>query len=229
MNVDSMMRSVQEFHLQKQLCAGQKFATKKAEGLISAGARVVDIASRIPAGHSDQRNCRAHLILEEAGELVKAMGMGDEAESLDGVADLTYVVVGTCCVFDWPLGAAFAEAHASNMTKTVTQRRDGHPGKDEATFTQPDFSRVLATHREARKTPGFRMWDAEPPKVRTQQLRSKIERLCEDLTATDRTMLERFAGAMSWSAGLNKAALAAMRVVVDQYEEELQACQDHEQ
>src|SRR5690242_1935012 len=43
----------------------------------------------------DPRWRRAHLMIEELGELVLAMGEANELSALDAMADLVYVVLGT--------------------------------------------------------------------------------------------------------------------------------------
>jgi len=95
-----------------------------------------ELQEALENGETDQRVLRAHLMIEELGELIGAMGNCDEVETLDGVADLTYVVVGTAVTFDLPLPAAFVEVHKSNMTK---QCMPDDPAKDRLRDKGPDY------------------------------------------------------------------------------------------
>jgi NTP pyrophosphatase (non-canonical NTP hydrolase) len=90
----------------------------------------------------DSRALRAHLIVEEVGELLVAMSTGDAAETLDGLADAVYVLIGTALQFGLPLSEAFAEVHRSNMTKTTQESRTGHPAKGPG-FSPPNLKGLL--------------------------------------------------------------------------------------
>lgn len=85
---------------------------------------------------------RAHLVLEEAAEMVQAIADGDRLALLDALADLAYVVAGTAVAYGLPLAEAFAEVHRSNMTKTASRSRDGHPDKGDG-YSPPDLARVM--------------------------------------------------------------------------------------
>lgn len=99
------------------------------------------LKARMP--DADLRLARLQLIIEEVGELAKAMHERDEIELADALADLAYVVVGTAVAYGMPLKALFHEVHRSNMTKTV----GGHkPWKGEE-FSAPRIAEVLARHR----------------------------------------------------------------------------------
>lgn len=73
----------------------------------------------------DVRSLRAHLIVEEVSEVLRALARVDEVQLLDGLADLTYVVAGTAVAFNLPLPEAIEEVHRSNMTKTPSDGEDG--------------------------------------------------------------------------------------------------------
>ena len=97
----------------------------------------------------DFRPLRAHLMLEELGETLRAMAVCDEIGTLDGLADLMYVTLGTGVVFDLPVDAAFVEVHRSNMTKAVQvndpdkiRLRDKGPD-----YVPPDLRAVLEDYR----------------------------------------------------------------------------------
>jgi phosphoribosyl-ATP pyrophosphohydrolase len=92
---------------------------------------------------------RVHLIVEEAAELAAALSTGDEVGVLDALADLLYVTVGTAVTFGLPLAAAFDEVHRSNLTKTISQDRPGHPGKSLG-YSSPDLASLLTTERGGR-------------------------------------------------------------------------------
>lgn len=68
--------------------------------------------------NDDERMARAFLLIEELGETIAAMASGDEVELADGLADLSYVTLGTAATFDIPLARVFDEVHRSNMTKS---------------------------------------------------------------------------------------------------------------
>ena len=89
---------------------------------------------------------RARLIIEEAAELVSAMHEGNDVKVADGIGDLIYVVLGTAVAYGMPAGAIFDEVHASNMTKSGTNKH-GMGGKNKG-FRKPDIEKVLRqTHR----------------------------------------------------------------------------------
>lgn len=98
---------------------------------------------------SDVRLKRMELILSEFIELIEALCDSNEEETLDALADMQYVIVGTALTFGLPLEEAFEEVHRSNMTKTpdANDHHEGCNGKGDS-YSAPDIKRVL---REARK------------------------------------------------------------------------------
>ena len=103
----------------------------------------------LPDFPHDRRILRAHLMLEELGELIEAMGLRNEDMALDALADLTYVVNGTAVTFDLPLHEAFWEVHKSNMTK---QKMPTDPSKDRIrdkgqSYVAPDLEAILRRYR----------------------------------------------------------------------------------
>ncbi len=80
---------------------------------------------------NDQRLFRGHLMCEELGELLLAMSEFDEAETLDAIVDLDYVVRGTAIQLQLPFDKAFDLVHAANMKKTsgAFTDRGGKKGK----------------------------------------------------------------------------------------------------
>lgn len=100
-------------------------------------------------GESDPRFLRAHLLIEELSETLMAMSQGDELETLDGLTDLLYVLIGTAITFDFPLEAAFWDVQKSNMTKEpqpddVSRVRVRKKGPN---FVPPNLAKVLGDHR----------------------------------------------------------------------------------
>jgi hypothetical protein len=88
-------------------------------------------------------------MLEELGELLQAMSERDELNTLDSLADLLYVVIGTAVTLDLPAAEAFEEVHASNMTK---EKQPADPGKDRVrskgpNYRPPNLSCVLSQAR----------------------------------------------------------------------------------
>ena len=63
---------------------------------------------------------------------------------LDGLCDLTYVVLGTALSLGFDLDAAFAEVHRSNMTKFPTTLREDGKVQKGPKYEAPDLGRVLA-------------------------------------------------------------------------------------
>jgi len=98
-------------------------------------------------GDSDKRWLRAHLLLEELGETLIAMGKGDEVEALDGVTDLLYVLLGTAITFDWPLKEAFHEVQQSNMSKTRAKDDPGRVRDKGDSYSPPKIKEVLEQWR----------------------------------------------------------------------------------
>lgn len=103
-----------------------------------------------PSSH-DSRLMRAHLILEEAAEAIKALASGDEKELLDALADLSYVTAGTAVAYDLPLAEACDEVHRSNMTKEVRAGgdKDVRCRKKGDSYEPPDIEGILRRYRGA--------------------------------------------------------------------------------
>ena len=101
-------------------------------------------------GTSDGRWLRVELMLEELAEVIKGMADGNEVETLDGLIDLVYVTVGTLNALDLPFESAFAEVHASNMSKhSGAALHTGDKGKG-PDFVPADMAKVLSHHRAHR-------------------------------------------------------------------------------
>lgn len=132
--------SVRKFH--------QKYGFPVDAGLPNEVVLMKNLSEDIAAlaSHLDPEaglaSCRCHLILEELGEFVEGLNHQDEVATLDALADLIYVVVGTAVAFGLPLCEAFKEVHRSNMTKTISRDRPGHPGKSDG-YSPPNLKKIL--------------------------------------------------------------------------------------
>lgn len=88
------------------------------EALNAFSKSIRDTGVQHQADGSDLRLYRAHLMVEELGEVLVALATKDEVKFADGLADLSYVVEGTALTFGIPLTQVFEEVHRSNMTKS---------------------------------------------------------------------------------------------------------------
>jgi predicted HAD superfamily Cof-like phosphohydrolase len=93
----------------------------------------------------------AHLLAEEVGEALIALGQGNEIEFLDGLADLLYIICGRAAQFNLPLAEAFWEVHRSNMTK---EKQPTDPGAARVrqkgpNYSPPDLISLLEEHRKS--------------------------------------------------------------------------------
>jgi predicted HAD superfamily Cof-like phosphohydrolase len=74
-------------------------------------------AREVPLLSPEDVELRDRLIREEADEYKGAAIEGDLVEVADGLADLLYVVLGTCVAHGIDIQPIFDEVHRSNMTK----------------------------------------------------------------------------------------------------------------
>lgn len=104
----------------------QKMMQTYDAGLVMAGDQIVAVSQLLQqrVNEDDKRLLRSHLIAEETGELLKAMGQGDVLATFDGLIDLLYVLLGSAETMDFPIEEGFVEVHRSNMTK---QRQPDDP------------------------------------------------------------------------------------------------------
>lgn len=94
----------------------------------------------------DVRLYRAHLLIEELGELLFSLGDQDRIETADALGDLLYVTLGTAVVMDLPAEAIFHEIHRSNMTKRRTKEDPRMKNKGED-YIPPDIATVIGEPR----------------------------------------------------------------------------------
>lgn len=133
---------VTEFHRKHSFAVDQ--ALIPTPSLAGFAERLAALAAELADGTDGSlARCRLHLIVEEVAELAAALQDGDEVATLDALADLTYVTVGTAVAYGLPLAEAFTEVHASNMTKSIGgEGRLWHPVKG-TDYRPPDLVRVL--------------------------------------------------------------------------------------
>jgi len=89
---------------------------------------------------TDVRVMRAHLMLEELGELLIGLGLAVQPDSFDACLDLLYVVIGTGTTYAWPLTDGFKMVHEANMKKTVSDPRIRNKG---SYWQPPDVASLL--------------------------------------------------------------------------------------
>jgi NTP pyrophosphatase (non-canonical NTP hydrolase) len=84
---------------------------------------------------------RNSLLMEEVSELFSAIYRKDKIEIADGLADVLYIVLGTCGILDIPIEEVLEEVHRSNLTK------DKGAVKGEG-YEKPDIGRILEEHNK---------------------------------------------------------------------------------
>jgi hypothetical protein len=101
-----------------------------------------------PEKIEDTRLLRIHLILEEITELIAAILRCDEAETLDGICDAIYVLIGSAITMELPLARAFNAVHLSNMTKKPSAGKDNPRLQDKgADWRPPDIAKIIVDYR----------------------------------------------------------------------------------
>ena len=94
---------------------------------------------------------RVHLMIEELGELIKAISENYDVDIFDGLIDLLYVVIGTGITFGFPLSEGFKEVHISNMTKAPRSEAGTRMRNKGKNFEPPELERLLFDIREFNK------------------------------------------------------------------------------
>lgn len=97
-----------------------------------------------------ERALRRSLLEEEYKEYLLAEKNNDLVEIADALADMLYIINGTCVSYGIPIDEIFNEVHASNMSKLdeqgqVVRRPDGKVLKGPNYF-KPKISDILAKH-----------------------------------------------------------------------------------
>jgi predicted HAD superfamily Cof-like phosphohydrolase len=144
-----VMKAVHEFQSHMKVSPNQNMPQHELPALRSYGKTLQQWAfvleQQLHKNRDDLRILRAHLMLEELGEVIQAMGDGDELAVLDGLSDLLYVLVGTAVTFRLPLHSAFWEVHRSNMTK---QPKNGERLRDKGpAYVPPNLYDILVKAR----------------------------------------------------------------------------------
>lgn len=148
---------VEEFHkkhgFDHKLWLSHYEGATASEALLLAATVIKSLSSQFESGHSaksnayDPRIMRAHLMLEELAETLQGLGESDEVKTLDGLADLMYVMHGTAVAFRLPLQKAFEEVHRSNMTKAVRVKGDVRLRNKGDDYSPPDLKGVINDSR----------------------------------------------------------------------------------
>lgn len=146
----SAIECVKAFHVAMKVDNKQRLRKGQLHVLQTIGRDLLDHSKALEllCDHEDKRLLRAHLLIEELGETLIAMGGGRELDTLDGLTDLLYVLIGAAITFDLPLCEAFNEVHSSNMTKSATGPRLRDKGSN---YRPPQLAKVLKEYRECEK------------------------------------------------------------------------------
>jgi predicted HAD superfamily Cof-like phosphohydrolase len=114
--------------------------------------RVYDcnISSRPQLPGRDERALRIKLLQEEYQEYIQAEKNNDIVEIADALADMLYIINGTCVSYGIPIDKIFQEVHSSNMSKLdsngqVLRREDGKVLKGPNYFT-PKIKEIIDNH-----------------------------------------------------------------------------------
>jgi predicted HAD superfamily Cof-like phosphohydrolase len=86
---------------------------------------------------------RSRLIVEEAGEFMKAASIGDMDGMADALADLLYVTYGTAVVMGLDMEPICDEVQRSNMTKDGGGKDSGGKIMKGPNFEEPQIDRCL--------------------------------------------------------------------------------------
>lgn len=102
---------------------------------------------------NDERALRISLLREEYQEYILAEQNNDLVEIADALADMLYIINGTCVSYGIPMDKIFAEVHASNMSKLdsdgkVLRRDDGKVLKG-PNFFKPKIREILQNHESS--------------------------------------------------------------------------------
>jgi predicted HAD superfamily Cof-like phosphohydrolase len=215
----------------------QPLSMEKNDDLWDAASKLSAIALSLQEhiADSDLRYLRAHLMIEELGECVNAMGLGDEVGVLDGLSDLLYVLFGTAVDFDLPLEEGFCDVHVSNMTKIRQTDDDYGPRvRDKGpTFTPPDLQRTLDAYRESQRR-GRRVRSPASDMIAALDGRYRESlQPCnsyQEMDQATRTIIDGACNAVMWSRELHERVITALTAIVNDYHEdfnrEVSPCQD---
>lgn len=141
-SITDAVGKVQEFHDHVQVSSYEDLSDWENDSpdvtLKSAGDILLDLSGHLENEKDlkNKRRLRAHLMIEELGELLLAMSAGDIANTMDALGDLLYVLLGTAATFDLPLEDIFTEIHTSNMTK---EKQSEDPSAERVRSKGPNY------------------------------------------------------------------------------------------
>lgn len=87
------------------------------------------------------------LIVEEYGELVKAIVADDIVEIADGIADLLYVTLYTANAYGLKMEPIFMEVQRSNMSKKGGPKREDGKQLKGASYSPPDLASIIRAQK----------------------------------------------------------------------------------
>lgn len=96
---------------------------------------------------SDVRIARSQIMIEELGETILGLANCDEIETLDGLADLNFVTIGTAITFDLPIIEGLDEVCNSNLTKDPRKKDDIRLRDKGPNYRPPNLKQVSSIHR----------------------------------------------------------------------------------
>jgi predicted HAD superfamily Cof-like phosphohydrolase len=100
--------------------------------------------------NKDERALRIALLQEEYREYIQAEKDNDLVEIADALADMLYIINGTCVSYGIPIDEIFAEVHASNMSKLDENgkviRRDDCKVLKGPNFFKPKIKEIMEKH-----------------------------------------------------------------------------------
>lgn len=174
----TVLEKLREFHAKHGFVLDQPLPSVPAEDAYKTWLRdtadeLIEMSKEVETGcygdgPFDPRLLRAHLMIEELGEVLSGLAERDEVATLDGLTDLLYVLAGTAVGFDLPLAEGFNEVHSSNMTKAQNgsvRLRDKGPS-----YRPPNLDGVLKRYRERQSYPKrfTQFWSERLPGVMTK-------------------------------------------------------------
>lgn len=89
---------------------------------------------------------RIRLIQEELAEYIEACCHDNIVDQSDALADLLYVVFGTCVAQGLPIDELFKEVHESNMSKVGGYKDKGGKWIKPPTYRKADLLPILEKH-----------------------------------------------------------------------------------
>lgn len=149
-----MNRELREFHRKHGFELDLEIPKEPDEDLLQLGYDLKDTSKEelepalLAQKNGDPRHYRAHLLLEELGELLLALGNGSPVALADACGDLMYVVAGTLVTFGINPDFVFDEIHRSNMTKKVRDPNNPRMRDKGESYIAPDLESVIVRSRE---------------------------------------------------------------------------------